>query len=342
MNANLLKLVVEFDLPFVMRLEDSFDPAKRVKGYLDYVATLHGVPAMLRFEKKTRAIRGSLVAMEDRAGVLNYSVVQVWFDHRFLLFCKIPDDFPAESSTIESAAVDFANRVIDVYRDKTHSYWVRRVSSRDIPGFQMCGFFGDGTKREYYRGTLGMGRSIYANIEPDQDSALRETLIGAGRVDDLQRLSWIVADLFDREEYWTAALAIEILFEAKVARMLRRFYRLSGMPGVDIDGKFLKVQKKKMVPKTISDLLTDVEGIIAEKLTSAPLVACFDRWKAHARNLRNEIAHGKTIDVPRKLALAAIEAVRDFLAELERRLPDETLTRIDLDVGNHFKDLNFG
>lgn len=68
-GSPLKNIVVEFDLPFVLRVVDSIKRETVPDGYQHYFSAINGIPAMLRFEKRLRDLGGIQVATEDKIGL---------------------------------------------------------------------------------------------------------------------------------------------------------------------------------------------------------------------------------------------------------------------------------
>ncbi len=328
MSDGLLKnVVVTFDLPFVLRLIDSVHLESRPADYQDYIFPMGGIPAMLRFEKKVRPLPGIQIAMEDRRGVLTYSVVQVWFDQQFFQAYGVQTNYQEHAELLKEAAIAYANRFLDLYRDVTGFHWIRPVPEQEVPIFNMLGIRRDGTRIPFAYSTTGTGVGLGSQLPSAQDNQLRAQLVSGGSPDPLQRLAFVVSNLMTGEDYWSAALAIEILFEAKVAGMLRRAFQTRGLSESQIDRKFVNSSGN---PRSITNLLTTyIPKLTVSTLNAhSPLGLRYQKWCAAARDLRNDIAHGKKISISKRQARDAIDSVRDLLDQLGLLLPDDTTTRI--------------
>ncbi|MBI4298798.1 MAG: hypothetical protein HY666_03465 [Chloroflexi bacterium] len=272
MSDSLLKnVVVTFDLPFVLRLIDSVHLDSRPTDYQDYIFPLGGVPAMLRFEKKVRSLPGIQVAIEDRRGVLTYSVVQVWFDQQFFKVNEVQTNYQVHTELLKQAAITYVNRFLDLYRDITGCYWIRPVHEEEVPIFHMLGIRGDSTRIPFAYSTVGTGVGLGSQLPSAQDNQLRAQLVSGEVPDPLQRLAFVISDLMTGEDYWSAALAIEILFEAKVARMLRVAFQTELLSEGQIDRKFVRSDGN---PMSITNLLTTyIAQLTGSKLdTNSPIV----------------------------------------------------------------------
>ncbi|MBU1753300.1 hypothetical protein KKG56_05530 [bacterium] len=320
-------VIVQFDLPFVLRLVDSVNQETTPESYEQYTTGINNIPAMIRFEKKLRDLGGVQIATEDRRGLLNYSVVQVWFDKHF--FEKYPfGNYRERSNEFIEAAIILTNHFLDSYRDATSSFWIRPIKRSELAAIRFIGLHHDGSQDPFTLGSLGTGLGLGALITKDEDKRIRERLTSGERTDELQRLAYVVTDLFDKEEFWSAALSIEIFFEAKVARILRQAFQKEDLSENEIDEKF---EYSNATPRSITNLLKtyvpELTGVSIDD-SSHSLGQSFENWCMYARNLRNDVAHGKILSVLPSQAHKAILAVDNFLKELEILTPDICSTHI--------------
>lgn len=325
---SLRNLVVNFDLPFVLRLADSIEKKSVPEGYEHYIVHLGELPAMLRFQKKVRDLGGVQIATEDRRGLLSYSTVQVWFDRKAFLHLPIRANYRERAPEFLHLALAFVNRFVDVYRTVTGSFWLQTVRARDVASVTFIGLGEDGAKDSFLMGTLGTGLALGSIVRDKDDEGLRRLLAEGYTPDELQRLAYVVAALFDQEEYWSAALAAEILFEAKVSRILRHHFAQQGLSPSDTEARF---DRPDGTPRSVTNLLKTYVLSLARvdpEDATTPLGQKWQPWFNDARGLRNEVAHGRSIEVSQAQARDALTAVAGFLSELEKLLPDVRPTEI--------------
>lgn len=319
MNQHQLKnVVVGFDLPFVLRLVDSIRKETTPQSYEQYMATVNGVPLMLRFEKKPRDLGGVRIATEDRRGLLNYSTVQIWFDKQFFSAIGLKENYKQYSDSFLAYALEGVNRFLELYRRATGSFWVRRIKPDEIPSIHMVGRLWDGADDGYIKGTLGTGLGLGSLISPEQDQLIRQGLASEWVPDELERLAYLVDALIDQQDFWIAALTVEVYFEAQFANQLRRAFVASGVPENEIDRRF---ETNEGFPRSITNLLKtyvrQLTGVVVDEPGSV-VGQAYDKWATDSRNLRNEIAHGKRLTISRQQALAAVSAVRELMAHLDK------------------------
>jgi hypothetical protein len=317
-NEHPLKnVVICFDLPFVLRVVDSIQKETTPEGYQQYFAKVNGIPMMLRFEKKLRDLGGLKIATEDRRGLLNYSTVQVWFDRHFFRAFGVQENYFSHSDRFIAFALEGVNRFLELYRLATDSVWIRRIKRSEIPAIRIVGRGWDGKENSTTLGTLGTGLGLGSLISVEQDREVREGLVSEWVPDDIERFGYLVDSLLDYEDYWAAALAVEIYFEAHFARLLREIFAKQGVPETEIDDKF---EMANGFPRSITNLLTTyvrqiTGGSVDDESTT--LGQAYQKWASDARDLRNEIAHGKRLAVTRAQAAAAVAAVDGLMEALD-------------------------
>lgn len=257
---------------------------------------------MLRFEKRLRNHGGLQVATEDTRGWLNYTMTEVWVDRHFF-------DRHGENGNVVDFSVEALNRFLEIYRRETGAYWVHRIQpEKHIPVIQTYRIRHDGgTDGPFILGTLGTGVGLGSLLTTEQDTALHQALVTEWQPSNLERFEYVAHELLDRGDYWAAALAAQMTLEGYVATWLRDALLAQGMTETEVDSEL-----GKHAPFTAR-----LEGTVA-KVTGADIKACgaYLKWKTDARDLRNAIAHGKTLSVSREEAEAAVAATRRLLAEL--------------------------
>jgi len=226
-------------------------------------------------------------------------------------------------------ALEYVNRFLHLYREASGDHWIHEIVRADIPTFRLIELRKDGSQDECTAGNLGLGRGLGVLLTKQQDDDLRGFLGSDHRLDDIQRLADIVLRLMDTSDYWAAAIAAEMLFEAKVARILRLALERLGKSGAEIDVSF---QGRNRQPLSIDSLIRKW----LPKLTAIPLdnsdhplwASGYTEWASKARDLRNDIAHGKSVWIGKEQAREAIKAICQFLSEIERLVPGIRPTRL--------------
>lgn len=318
MNEHPLKnVVISFDLPFVLRIVDSIRKETTPDGYQQYQAAVRGIPIMLRFEKKLRDLGGVKIATEDRRGLLNYSTAQVWFDKRFFEAFGVKEDYRSNADQFFEYALEGVNRYLELYRRATGSFWIRRVKPSEIASTRMVGIRWDGKEDPFLKGTLGTGLGLGSLLSPEQDRSIRHGLAAEWVPEELERFGYLVDELLDQEDYWGAALAVEIYFEAQFARLLRRVFVVKGVPENQIDDKFeLPNGFSRSITNLLKTYVLELAGVKVDDPSTA-LGQAYGKWGSDARDLRNDIAHGKQLEIRRTQALAAVASVHGLMRALD-------------------------
>ncbi len=318
MNQHPLKnVVITFDLPFVLRVVDSMRKETTPDDYEQYLAAVRGIPMMLRFEKKLRDLGGIQIATEDRRGLLNYSTAQVWFDKQFFNAFGVKEDYRSNADDFFAYALEGVNRFLELYRHATDSFWIRRVKPNEIPSIRMVGIRWDGKEDPFTKGTLGTCLGLGSLIDPEKDRLIRRGLASEWMPDELERFGCLVDLLLDQQDFWGAALAAEVYFEAQFARLLRHIFVVRGVPESELDRQF---ETPQGFPRSITSLLkTHVRELAGVQIddASTQLGQAYLRWASDARDLRNDIAHGKQLSIREPQARAAVSAVQGLMRALD-------------------------
>ncbi|MBL4752250.1 MAG: hypothetical protein JKY52_01435 [Flavobacteriales bacterium] len=326
-DLNLKNVVVQFELPFMLRVVDAIKMETRRDEYQEYVFQINGIPAMVRFEKKLKENGGMGVATEDRRGLLSNSIVQVWFDKQFFKVYKV-DQYKKHAQLFMAASVMYVNKFTEKYAEVTKSFWIYPVSVKDTALFNLIGRYKDGTDDPFHYGTLGTGLGLGSLLTQDQDRQLREDLAQNRPLDNIQKLAFTARDHLEGGDYWMASLTIEIVFESKFARILNIAFTNQGLSTQDVEGKF---QLRHGYPRSITNLvktyLRDLACLQVEE-TSCVLHQEYINWCHDARDLRNDIAHGITLNISQNQAINSFNAIKNFLNAIEPHLPDESHTEI--------------
>lgn len=329
-NSPLNNVVVQFDLPFVLRLVDSIRGDSQPDGYEQYVFPIAGIPTMLRFEKKTRNLRGVHIATEDRRGLLSYSQVQVWVSPHFFERFPVEGNYRQRADELIDHALESVNRFVEAYRKVSGSFWLRPIRRREVPQFHLVARHQDGSEDRFITGTLGTGRSLGSLLPDEKDQRLRQLLNSEWRVDDVQRLAYMGTTLLDREDSWNSALVFAVLFEARFARLLRTAFQQRGLSDADMDAKF---EYDNGRPRSVTNLLytyvPELHGVDLDD-QATELGEAVSSWKSAARDLRNEIAHGRVLNVSLAQAVEAAQAVKGLLAILEELFDSATSTYLPI------------
>ncbi|MBN4051390.1 hypothetical protein JYU16_01100 [bacterium AH-315-M05] len=327
-EINLKNVVVQFELPYVLRVVDSIKKETQSDGYNDYIFPINGIPAMLRFEKKLKRHGRMSIATEDRRGQLSCSIVQVWFDKQFFKAYNVPKEYKKCSHLFMQASIAYVNRFTGKYAEATSSFWIYPLNVSDIPMFNLMGRYTDGKDDPFHQGTLGTGVGLGKVVTPEQDKKIRDDLLNGELVDNLQRLSFTARNYLETSDYWLACLTIEILFETKFARMLNNAFTNEGLTDSEIENKFKYSDgRSRSITNLLKTYVTELCGIDIDNVSCEFNQEYID-WCNDARDLRNEIAHGKTLSVSKDKAIRAFTSVKKLLTAIEKKLPDTATTEI--------------
>ena len=316
----LKNVVLQFDLPFVYRVVDSIRRETTPDGYQQYVFPIEGAPVMLRFEKKVRDLGGVSVATEDHHGMLSHSRVQVWFDSQTLAPMGITDNYRSHAEVLILRAIAAVNRFTEAYRRIVGAFWLVRITRTDIAQVHFVGRRKDGSEDPFVLGTLGTGIALGSLLKEEENQKLHGLLQSDWEEEDVQRMAYASQKSLDQGDYWTAALTSAIVFESSLARLLRNHFQGTGLTNPEIDKRFeFNDGRPRSVTNLIKEYVPGLKDAFSGPPTSEAEKAC-EAWATSARDLRNDIAHGKVFAVTKPQAEAAIGAVNRFLPIVAKAL----------------------
>jgi hypothetical protein len=310
MADKLNAVAVEFDLPFMLLVEDGFGPFRK-EGHTDFQFTALGVPITLRFARKVRTEKSALLDLHHPQDSAHYTRAQVWFDGPTLQERTGSPDYRTQAGDLIDLALTVLQRYVALYRELTGSFRLRPPTRAEIPEFAFVGFLEDGRKVSYLYETP----SEHA-AEPERraavDAAVRDRFISDYDPDPVQALAFTVRDLFERCEYWQATLAVATLFEVKLARLLRIWFeRMNEAPSA-IDARLIDAAGTPYPPETL--LLRYLPQVTE---TEHPLSAVYQNWHASARALREAMLLGRRDVIGADEAARAIVSVSALVNGLE-------------------------
>lgn len=313
-------VIVQFDLPFVLRVVDSIRRETTPEDYEEYISVINRLPVMLRFEKQVRELGGIAIALEDMRGLLSYSKTQVWFDKHYFFSLGISKEWESRTEQFIDLAIAHVNHFINLYRVSAEAFWIRPIKRKDIVIFSFAVNRWDGTVQQYpgLKGMLGTGTGIGKIIPKKTDREIREYLVSGRAHDELSRFFPIVADLFDRGEHWAAVLASCIYFESMLARLIRNYFISRGEKDKAIDRKLeYKNRRSRTITNLIETYVPELTGVDIKDVAH-PLGEAYQVWCQKARDLRNTIAHGRSIMISKQQADDCLFAVRNFIIQIQK------------------------
>ncbi len=310
-QIGLKNIIVQFEIPYVLMLPDSMKKESVTGEYKDYVFLIEDIHVMIRSEKKLKDLGGVMIATEDMFGRLNNSIIQIWFDSQFINKYNI-ENFRNNIEIIKEFTLKAFNQFVKNYALVMGSFWIFPLTDAHVAHFTFIGIDQEGNQDPFTQGTLGTGKGLGSNIDKEKDELLRKLILNENKVDDLQTLSFSASRYLMTEDYNIAILLIEILFEAKYAQMIRKYFENKGLSSDKIDKKF---EDKKGYPLSITSFL---RNIIKEEFTinidnNNDFKQKYNNWSNFSREYRNDVAHGKNIKYSYKEAMKAFKGVSDML-----------------------------
>lgn len=291
-DGKLVALALEFDLPFALLVPDGFGTG-RTPDYNDFQFAIQDLPVTLRFSRMVRTDKSTIVDLRRPQEAVSHTRVQLWFDGATLQERTGSSDYRAHADQLIELATGAVNRYVALYRELTGSHWLRGLTRRDIPEFAFVGVLEDGRQITLLYETPSDSSEV---LTPAAEQTLRERFVAAYDPDPLGSLALTVRDLFERGDYWQAAVAVSLLCEAKTARLLREHFGPVSQPA----------QLRTCVP-AVDDPTSSIGAMYA-------------RWTKAVGGFRDQIARGEQPAIGEKEAEDAIVAVWGFLEELDRVL----------------------
>lgn len=144
---------------------------------------------------------------------------------------------------------------------------------------------------------------------PASSSRLTICFVGDYDPDPLQSLALTVRDLFESGEHWQAAVAVSLLGDVKIARLLRAWFEVRGDAAPTL--RFLDEAGR---PRPPANLLRTYLPEVGD----ASLSSVHARWEESTRAFWDGLARRELGAIGEKEAGDAIVAVWGLLDELER------------------------
>lgn len=286
-------------------------PPKELAPY--YEVALPEIKVGLRTLRRVNPHRGSVLMGEvlgDRTGRASFSSVRIMFDLR-----QIGEEHHWNMALFCSLAIQAVNHFINHYRVIADRPYIRPVTLSVIQQFHLTTELEDGSSQtqEYGSGSgplHGFGGAIF----DDQNRLLREAVGKAAPPSIDATIDSNIRDYLDLAEWRLVVIEAAVMFEAWLARFVRKRYLTNGLAEPDIDSKF---NKPDAFPKSITaiakNLVLDATGF------DFFATAEYSDWASKVRDLRNDLVHGKRFDVTRQEAQDAYTSVKASMALLSNK-----------------------
>lgn len=323
--------VVQLELPYHIQVEDSFKDNTEARFY----PVIDDVPAELRFksvENDSMGVGVEGTAEGDRHGNLGHSMVQVWFDDRFIE--TIPDDVGDDKPIDEEPvfqmgrpagvddllvenAMEYLNKFLGVYRSRTGFYWITTVSAHEVVRFGIVERHEDG-EEEYRTRFVTDGPVKFGPLEDDVLEEVTRGIQMESPVSLYNELDFDAADKIDRGEYNSSIIDSATLFEAWIKNAYHRIAIEQGkskqearqdITKGDGSGEFLS--PKNIAKDHIPNLGFNFSGTDE-----------FDDWDRDTRVVRNKVVH-ETYQASKTEAVNAKKAVTNAMVRLSKEFKSE-------------------
>lgn len=314
MPNDLVAIALEFDLPFALLVEDSFGP-RRPDDYEDFQFVARGIPLTLRFTRKVRTDHSAVIDTHRPQDAASYTRAQVWFDGPAFQATTGAGDYRSRARDLIDLALASLNRYVMFYREATGSFWLRALATADVPEFAFVAFYQDGGRDSYFYEEAS--RDTSQPLSPEAEQALRDRFVSGAEPDPLQALAFTVRDLFERGEYWQATFTAGLLFDAKLAQLLRRAFERQGQAPDAITALFVGESGQPLSAGVLLRRYVVPSAGAGLSEGEHPLATGVAHWEASVAGHRAALLRGEAPAIGVREAEEAIVTVTALLAQVE-------------------------
>lgn len=266
--------------------------------------------AALRRVNPTRTVKILGEVPGDRCGKSSFTSARVLIDLK-----QFPSEKHWDMELFCRVAVDAVNHFVEHYRVMAYRPLISPVTLSAIQEFQVHSIFDDdSTQAQVYGHGSGAMVTFVQALDPTLDSQLRAAVSKPDPAFIGETLEADILSHLDLCEWRLVVIQSAVLFEAWLSRFVRARFARKGLPATDIDMKFLKPNGEPRSAWYIATVLIEEATGYDFKATSA----CTD-WSTKARDLRNDLVHGKRFDVTSGEANEAYQSVGAAIALLQTK-----------------------
>jgi hypothetical protein len=342
-KAKLKLKYVDFDLPFVLFLKDSFGDKNLEKWAEAYAAGQQplpysryapasekpggiviggGFPVYLPSQdlaqyyeivlpEATVGLRTLKRVNPHRSSVLMGEVPgdrtgRASFSSVRIIFdlAQISEKYHWDMALFCNMSIRAINHFTDHYRVIANRPYIEHVTVSTIQEFHLTTVFEDGQlQHQEFGGSSGPLNGFGGAISDDLDKKLRESVSKIDPPSIYQTMDLNIRNYFDLEDWRLAIIETAVIFEAWLAKYVRDKFTDQGVSSVDIDAKFIGTRG---LPKSVTAIAKELvlDATGFDFSTSTEYV----EWTTKVRDLRNDLVHGKRFDV------IAVEAKDAYIA----------------------------
>lgn len=300
-----------------------------------YIVDVDGIKVGVQFLKRINTNNNFTIAGEvqgDRAGRAAFSSVRVNFPLEQFTVQNTPEQLVGDQNFFWNSqffvviAIEAVNKFLSHYRIIAKKSHIKPISSTTIQQFRIyTSFKNDSDYSQFYitnknpipiperiRDYLkynsfhfdGEMRGLGYVIDDNQDKEIRESLTNNKKPSLLATIDMEIQDRLSMGEYRLAAIESGVFFEAFLYDFLRMVYKEQGLNEQEIEKKFLQKDGKR--PMSITDIAKKriIDSIGFDFFHTKEFV----NWQKKTVDLRNDIVHGKILDVSMTQALESVDA----------------------------------
>lgn len=333
---NLQKILVHFEIPFLLRVEDSIndDPPK-------YTVNIEGCEIGVDFEKKlggTNSVKMAVQSHSDRLGRVSKTRCRIEFGSEYLseVLDEVegspigPDPAVAVGSgqfsvdeqprRLASDAVQAINTCLQSYRRVTEEYWLRDLFVEELLHFHVTGIDIEGQEHSSEQTMTAAPMTGFGSTLPDEEhDEFVEAISSDGEYNTFLELELNVREQIDVGQYELGVIDSYRIFELWVKNASEVIMAARGKSQTEVNSKLKSNGEYASLMNIIKNILKDDSDIKYD----FSLKSEFTAWDSATNELRNDIVH-EGANVSKSQALNAHEitgiALRKFYSGFKSEL----------------------
>lgn len=217
---------------------------------------------------------------------------------------QINEEYHWSMEPFVEVAVNTVNRFLEHYKVICKRPYIRPVTPAVIQEFRIGTRLSDGQTTWQEFGTgTGPAKGFGGAIGDDEEKQLRDALLKVEPPQVDDMLEMEILDHLDLREWRLAVIESAVLFEAWLTRFLRDYLKKAGVAEPDINNRLVNASG---IPHSITRIAKRM--LRDETGYDFEVTTEYNDWALKVRDLRNEIVHGKRFDVSREDAYASYNA----------------------------------
>lgn len=323
------KIIVAFDIPYYLELEDS------ISGNEDwrFKVTYNSVESEFRFKKQVlEQAPNGMKFRGDRNGKYWNTKVEVHLNDIFYeaipskehstngdeIIFGLPDEY---SKYLLGWTIDFLNELLEIYRIFTNKFWIKHLGLADIVEFNVTEMYDDGTlaSSKYF---VGLEEIDDRKVDTEMRDAMKEFLAEDQSLNLVKYIDLDIQDEIARRDFEMAILNCSRLFEV--------WLKLAYIEIMDDRGRKSKKEAARICRDTPTGSFME-ETFYAH--TGFDLEGCteYSNWETQVWEVRGGIIHGNRLaehDEARQAYETTKKLIARILDEFESELEGSSVHAI--------------